>query len=226
MEYTRLGRSGLTVSRAVLGCMGLGEPGGATWQAWTIGLEDARPTGRQALEAGITTFDTANVYSHGSSEEIIGTLLAESARRDEVVIATRSGETDGPRAERRRAVTRRDPRAGRREPATPEDRLHRPLSDPPLRPGDTHRGDARRTARPRARRQGALRRRLVDVRPGSSCRRSTSPTWAWMDPLRLDAGPGTTCWMREEEREMLPFCLDQGVGVLPWSSARPRLPDT
>jgi len=80
MEYARLGQSGLEVSRVVLGCMSFGEPSQGT-HAWSFGLDESRPFFRQALESGITTFDTANVYSLGVSEEITGKLLGEFAKR-------------------------------------------------------------------------------------------------------------------------------------------------
>ena len=88
MEQIRLGDSGLRISRIVLGCMSYGDPsrGG---HPWSLPLEASRPFFRRAVEAGITAFDTANVYSDGSSEEITGTLLREFTTREEVVIATK-----------------------------------------------------------------------------------------------------------------------------------------
>jgi aryl-alcohol dehydrogenase-like predicted oxidoreductase len=89
MEYARLGGSGLVVSRVVVGCMGFGDPNRGT-HSWSIGLDEARPLIRAAIESGVTTFDTANVYSYGGSEEILGqtvgwvrapTAAASPARR-------------------------------------------------------------------------------------------------------------------------------------------------
>src|SRR6195952_319884 len=88
MEYARLGRTGLQVSTICLGCMSYGEPERGNHD-WSLGEDDARPFFRRALEAGINFFDTANVYSAGSSEEITGRALAEYASRDDVVIATK-----------------------------------------------------------------------------------------------------------------------------------------
>ena len=88
MDYVRLGRTGLKVSRLCLGCMTYGEPNRGNHE-WTLGEEASRPFIRQALEAGINFFDTANVYSAGSSEEIVGRALNEFARRDEIVLATK-----------------------------------------------------------------------------------------------------------------------------------------
>ena len=88
MEYKRLGHSGMKVSRIILGCMGFGDPSRGTHE-WALGIDEARPIMKQALEAGITTFDTANVYSLGASEEIVGKVLGELTKRDDVIIATK-----------------------------------------------------------------------------------------------------------------------------------------
>src|SRR5258708_4994654 len=88
MEYVKLGRTGLEVSRICLGCMSYGVPDRGN-HAWSIGEEDSRPFIKRALEGGINFFDTANRYSLGSSEEILGRAIKDFARRDEVVIATK-----------------------------------------------------------------------------------------------------------------------------------------
>src|SRR5665213_1619538 len=88
METLNLGDSGLQVSAVVLGCMTYGDPTKGTHE-WSIGPDESRPFFKQALELGITTFDTANVYSIGSSEEVTGKLLGELAKREDVVIATK-----------------------------------------------------------------------------------------------------------------------------------------
>src|ERR1041384_387970 len=95
MEQVRLGQSGLRVSRVILGCMSFGDSTAGN-HAWTIDIDESRPIVRDAIEAGITTFDTANVYSAGTSEEITGKLLREFAKRDEVVIATKVHGRMGP----------------------------------------------------------------------------------------------------------------------------------
>jgi 1-deoxyxylulose-5-phosphate synthase len=87
MEYTKLGRTGLDVSRICLGCMSYGG-GNQGNHAWSLGDEESRPFIKRALEAGINFFDTANRYSLGNSEEILGRAIKDFARRDEVVIAT------------------------------------------------------------------------------------------------------------------------------------------
>ena len=86
MQYTRLGRTGLTVSRLCLGCMTYGVPDRGA-HPWTLGEAESRPLIRQAVELGINFFDTANAYSDGTSEEIVGRALRDFARRDEVVVA-------------------------------------------------------------------------------------------------------------------------------------------
>jgi aryl-alcohol dehydrogenase-like predicted oxidoreductase len=88
MEYTKLGRTGLDVSRICLGCMSYGG-GNQGNHAWSLGEEESRPFIKRALEAGINFFDTANRYSLGNSEEILGRAIKDFARRDEVVIATK-----------------------------------------------------------------------------------------------------------------------------------------
>lgn len=89
MDYVNLGRWGLKVSRLCLGCMSYSEPGRGL-QPWSLGEADSRPFFRQALEAGINFFDTANMYSSGSSEEIVGRALRDMPRRDEIVIASKA----------------------------------------------------------------------------------------------------------------------------------------
>src|SRR5437763_13801429 len=88
MEYIKLGRTGLDVSRTCLGCMGYGG-GHRRNHAWSLGEEESRPFIKRALEAGINFFDTANRYSLGNSEEILGRAIKDFARRDEIVIATK-----------------------------------------------------------------------------------------------------------------------------------------
>src|SRR5258705_4508628 len=88
MEYTRLGKSGLKVSRLCLGCMTYGVPERGA-HAWSLNEETSRPFIQRALELGINFFDTANAYSDGTSEEIVGRALRDFARRDEIVIATK-----------------------------------------------------------------------------------------------------------------------------------------
>src|ERR1700752_3793477 len=95
MEYVKLGRTGLEVSRICLGCMSYGVPDRGN-HAWVLNEAESRPFVKRALEAGINFFDTANVYSNGVSEEVTGRALKDFARRDEVVIATKVHGQMGP----------------------------------------------------------------------------------------------------------------------------------
>lgn len=129
MHYIPLGDTALRVSRLCLGCMTFGEPDRGE-HARTLPEESSRPLIQHAIEGGINFFDTANSYSDGSSEEIVGRALRDFARRDEVVVATkvyhpgrRSGGRTFPGA---------DPALHRRQPAPSRDGLCRPAADPPL----------------------------------------------------------------------------------------------
>ena len=140
MEYARLGSTGLKVSRLCLGCMGFGDA--EHWvHKWVLDEENSRPVIQKALEMGINFFDTANVYSIGRSEEILGRALKDFARRDEVVIATkvRGRMHEGPNGEglsRKAILSEID-----NSLEAAGNRLRRPLPDPPLGLRNAHRGD-------------------------------------------------------------------------------------
>src|SRR5665648_470966 len=221
MEYIRLGDSGLQVSRIVLGCMSFGEPGRGG-HPWTLPPDEARPFIVAALEAGITTFDTANVYSAGSSEEIPGKVLGEAARREDVVIAAKVHGRMGPGPtggglSRGAIVTQAD--ASLRRLGTDYIDLYQIHRYDPVTPVEE------------------TMQALHDlVRAGKVRYLGASSMWAWQFAQAQHAAElnGWTPFvsmqdqynllMREEEREMHPFCLDTGVGVLPWSPlARGRL---
>ncbi len=221
MEYTRLGRSGLEVSRVVLGCMSFGDPQRGT-HSWSLGIDEARPLIQQALEAGITTFDTANVYSFGASEEITGTVLGELVKRDQVVIATKVNNRMGPGPNgaglsRGAIMTQID------------DSLRRLRTDY-VDLYQIHRYD------PKVPIEETMEALDDVVRAGKVRYLGASSMWTWQF-VQLQHAADLNGWtrfvsmqnqynliMREEEREMLPYCLDQGVGVLPWSPlARGRL---
>ncbi|MFJ4922778.1 aldo/keto reductase [Streptomyces sp. NPDC088725] len=221
MEYVRLGGSGLEVSRVILGCMSFGDPQlGA--HPWSLGIDEARPLVRQAVEAGITTFDTANVYSLGSSEEFTGKLLGEFARREEVVIATKvhGRMHPGPKgAGLSRAAIFAQAEASLRRLGTDYIDLYQ-----------IHRYD------PHTPIEETMEALDDLVRAGKVRYTGASSMWAWQFAKAQHAAQlgGWTRFtsmqdqynllMREEEREMLPLCQDQGVGVLPWSPlARGRL---
>jgi aryl-alcohol dehydrogenase-like predicted oxidoreductase len=221
MEQVRLGRSGLNISRIVLGCMSFGDPTRGS-HAWSMGIDEARALVRQAVEAGITTYDTANVYSLGSSEEITGQLLREFTTRDEVVVATKVNGRMGPGPKG----------AGLSRAAifTQVDASLRRLDTDYIDLYQIHRHDP---AVPVEETMEALHDL---VRVGKVRYIGASSMWTWQFAQMQHAADlnGWTRFvsmqdqynliMREEEREMLPYCLDQGIGVIPWSPlARGRL---
>ena len=221
MKYQRLGSSGLSISRIVLGCMSYGAPDRGN-HPWSLDLDGSRPFFRRAVEAGITTFDTANAYSDGSSEEITGALLREFAQRDEVVIATKvymrmhSGPKGGGLS--RGAILAQCDASLRRLNTDYIDlyQIHRYDSETPI--------DETMEA-------------LNDlVRAGKVRYIGASSMWTWqfVQAQHIADANGWTRFvsmqdqynllMREEEREMHPYCLDEGIGVIPWSPlARGRL---
>jgi 1-deoxyxylulose-5-phosphate synthase len=221
MKYRKLGRTGLDVSAICLGCMSFGEPerGG---HPWSLPEEASRPLIRQALELGINFFDTANVYSAGSSEEITGRALAEFADRDEIVLATK---VHGP--------MRRGRNAGglsRKAIMTEIDQSLRRLGTDYVDLYQIHRWD------PRTPIEETLEALHDVVKAGKARYIGASSMWAWQfsQALYLAEQHGWTRFVsmqdhynllnREEEREMLPLCLAEGVGVIPWSPlARGRL---
>ncbi len=221
MEYTRLGSTGLEVSRICLGCMSFGEPqrGG---HPWSMGEDAARPIIRQALEAGINFFDTANVYSDGSSEEIVGKTLGELAHRDEIVLATKvNGRMHpGPNGAglSRKAILSEIDHSLRRLGVDYVDvyQIHRFDHSTPVEETVEALNDVVRAGK--ARYVGA----------------SSMYAWEFSKMLHIAERHGWARFVsmqdhynlayREEEREMLPLCADQGIGVIPWSPlARGRL---
>ena len=187
MEYAKLGNTGMDVSRICLGCMGFGDAD--RWiHTWVLNEENSRPIIKHALELGINFFDTANVYSIGRSEEILGRALQDFANRDEVVDRHQGARPDARGTERRRALAQGDPERDRPQPAAARDGLRGPLHDPPLGLRNPDRGDDGGAARRGAGRQGPLHRRLrhvgVAVPEGAARRRA-----ARVDALRLDAEP-------------------------------------
>ena len=186
MDYVRLGKSGLEVSRIVLGCMSFGDPARGH-HAWALGLDEARPLIRQALDAGITTFDTANTYSLGASEEIVGTVIAEAGVRDEVLVATKvfGRMSCGPKGGglSRAAIVAQVDASLRRLGTDYID-----LYDPPTRSRRTDRGSPCSAPRSSARGEGALCRGVIHgrlaVRPGPVRGRP-----AWLHSVRVHAGP-------------------------------------
>lgn len=221
MHYVRLGSTGLEISRITLGCMSYGVPerGG---HHWTLPEDQARPFIKEALELGITFFDTANVYSDGTSEEIVGRALADYARREEVVIATKV-----------HGVMRPGPNGGglsRRAIMNEIDASLRRLGTDHVDLYQIHRWDY---ATPIEETLEALH----DVVKAGKARyigASSMHAWQFAKALFTADLHGWTRFVsmqdhynlvyREEEREMHPLCQDQGIGVLAWSPlARGRL---
>lgn len=221
MEYRKLGSTGLDVSRLCLGCMTYGVPDRGT-HPWTLDEERSRPLLRQAVEAGINFFDTANVYSDGTSEEIVGRALKEFTRRDEVVIATKvHGRMHaGPNGAglSRKAILQEIDASLRRLGTDYVDlyQIHRFDPDTPI--------------------EETLEALHDVVKAGKARYIGASSMYAWQfaTMLHVAEANGWTRFAtmqnyvnllyREEEREMLPLCEAEGIGVIPWSPlARGRL---
>jgi aryl-alcohol dehydrogenase-like predicted oxidoreductase len=221
MDRVKLGTSDLDVSSIILGCMSYGDPERGT-HPWSLPEEQSRPFIRQALEAGITTFDTANMYSDGSSEEILGRALADFARREDVVIATKvfypmGGDPETGGLSRKAVLTQID------------DSLRR-LGTDYVDLYQIHRWD------PEVAIEETMEALDEVVSAGKARFIGASSMYAWQLAQAQHAADlnGWTPFIsmqdqynlvqREEEREMHPFCLDEGIGVIPWSPlARGRL---
>jgi aryl-alcohol dehydrogenase-like predicted oxidoreductase len=221
MEYVKLGSTGLDVSRICLGCMSYGEPDRGT-HPWSLPEEQSRPFIKRALEAGINFFDTANVYSAGSSEEIVGRALRDFADRDEIVLATKVHGVMRPgpngRGLSRKAIMGEIDASLRRLGTDYVDlyQIHRWDKTVPI--------------------EETLEALHDVVKAGKARYIGASSMYAWQfaKALHTSRENGWTRFVsmqnhynllyREEEREMLPLCLDEGIGVIPWSPlARGRL---
>ncbi len=213
-DNVRLGNSGLKISPVVLGCMSFGAPDRGTHR-WSLDEETSRPLIRQALEAGITTFDTADVYSDGTSEEFVGRALADFAQRDQVVIATKVHGRMGPGANQG-GLSRGHILSG-------IDASLRRLGTDFVDLYQIHRWD------PETPIEETMEALHDVVRSGKARYIGASSMWAWQfaKAQGVAVQHGWTPFVsmqdqynllqREEEREMHPYCLDSGVGVLPWS---------
>jgi len=221
MDYIRLGRTGLKVSRLCLGCMSYGEPERGN-HPWTLGEAQSRPFLKKALDLGINFFDTANVYSDGSSEEIVGRALTEYARRDDVVIATKvqGRMRPGPNGAglSRKAILAEIDHSLKRLGTDFVDlyQIHRWDYATPI--------------------EETLEALHDVVKAGKARYIGASSMFAWQfaQALAISERRGWTRFAtmqpyvnllyREEEREMLPLCQAEGIGVIPWSPlARGRL---
>jgi len=221
VKYTKLGRTGLDVSRICLGCMSYGG-GNRGNHAWSLGEEDSRPFIKRALEAGINFFDTANRYSLGNSEEILGRAIKDFARRDEIVIATKvyGRMRPGPNGAglSRKAIMAEIDASLRRLGTDYIDlyQIHRWDYDTPIE---------------------ETLEALHDVVKAGKTRyigASSMHAWQFARALGIAERHGWPRFVsmqnlvnllyREEEREMLPLCAAEGIGVIPWSpQARGKL---
>ena len=221
MRYVKLGTTGLDVSPIAIGAMTYGEPDRGH-PVWSLGEEQARPLIKHALDVGINFFDTANMYSNGSSEEILGRALADFADRDDVVIATklRHPMRPGPngRGLSRKAIM------------TEVDHSLRRLGTDYIDLYQVHRNDH---ATPLEETLEALSD-LVKAGKVRYLGASSMHAWEFAKALHLQREHGWARFVsmqdhynllhREEEREMIPLCLDEGVGTIIWSPlARGRL---
>jgi aryl-alcohol dehydrogenase-like predicted oxidoreductase len=221
LEYVNLGKSGLKVSRLCLGCMSYGDP--SKWiHGWVLTEEQGRPFIKAALEKGINFFDTANVYSLGASEKILGRALRDFARREEVVIATKvfnpmRDEPNGKGLSRKAIMTEID-HSLRRLGTDYVDlyQIHRWDYETPI--------------------EETLEALHDVVKAGKARYIGASSMYAWQFGKALDLAerhgwtrfismqPHYNLLYREEEREMLKLCRAEGIGVIPWSPlARGRL---
>jgi 1-deoxyxylulose-5-phosphate synthase len=212
MDYVRLGRTGLKVSRICLGCMSYGSP---AWRDWVLSEEAARPFIQRALELGINFFDTADMYSLGASEEVVGRALRDFARRDEVVLATKvyfsMGDKPNQGGLSRKHILAACDDSLRRLGVDYIDlyQIHRWDYDTPIEETLEALDDLVRSGKVRY--IGA----------------SSMFSWQLAKALYLADLHGWTRFVsmqnhynliyREEEREMLPLCREEGLGVVPWS---------
>jgi 1-deoxyxylulose-5-phosphate synthase len=214
MQYTRLGTSGLKVSRIALGCMSFGDTSRG-FNQWALDDDGAEPVFRHALEAGITFWDTANVYGFGSSEEIVGRAIRRYTRREDVILATkvRFRMHDGPGGSglSRRAIMENIDASLARLDTDYVDlyQIHRFDRETPV--------------------EETMEALHDVVKAGKARYIGASSMWAWqfskMQYTALLHGwtrfvsmqNQYSLMMREEEREMFPLLIDQGVGSIPWS---------
>ncbi len=213
MEYVRLGTTGLKVSRICLGCMSYGAPT-KQWP-WALDEEHSRPFIQRALELGITFFDTADVYSSGKSEEVVGRALRDFASRDEVVIATKVHGVMGPGSN--------DHGLSRKHILSAIDASLKRLGTDYVDLYQIHRWDYETPI------EETLEALHDVVRMGKARYIGASSMYAWQFVKALyiadlhhwsrfvSMQPHYNLIYREEEREMLPLCLDQKIGVIPWS---------
>jgi 1-deoxyxylulose-5-phosphate synthase len=213
METIRLGATGMKVSRICLGCMSYGQI--SEQRQWVLDEEQSRPFIRRALDLGINFFDTANVYSTGRSEEIVGRALRDFAARDEVVLATKVHGAMGPGPN--------DKGLSRKHILSAIDASLKRLGTDYVDLYQIHRWDAETPI------EETMEALHDVVRMGKALYIGASSMYAWQFSKALYTAdlhgwtrfvsmqPHYNLLYREEEREMLPLCLDQKIGVIPWS---------
>jgi len=222
MEYIKFGRSDLTVSRICLGCMSYGDPNSGH-HPWVLNEEQSRPHIRRALEAGITFFDTANIYSYGASEEVLGRALRDFTQRDKVIVATKVFMS----------MVKGDPAAGglsRKAILKEIDQSLKRLGTDYVDLYQIHRWDYNVPI------EETLEALHEVVKSGKARYIGASSMHAWQFTKSLyladlkgwsrfvSMQPHYNLLYREEEREMLPLCLAENIAVMPWSPlARGRL---
>jgi aryl-alcohol dehydrogenase (NADP+) len=212
MDYVRLGRTGLKVSRLCLGCMTYGSP---KWRDWILDETASRPFFKQALDLGINFFDTADIYSLGASEEVTGRALKEMAKRDQIVIATKvcspMGKGANDRGLSRKHIMESIDASLKRLGTDYVDlyQIHRWDYDTPIEETVEALNDV--------------------VKAGKALYIGASSMFAWqfMKALSHQRANGLSPFVsmqnhynmayREEEREMMPLCISEGIGVIPWS---------
>jgi aryl-alcohol dehydrogenase (NADP+) len=212
MQQVRLGNTGLKVSRLCLGCMTYGSP---QWRPWVLDMEASKPFFRTAVEKGITFFDTANVYSIGESEVVTGRWLREFAKREEIVVATKvngpMGSGSNERGLGRKAILAQIDASLKRLGMDYVDlyQIHRFDYETPI--------------------EETLEALNDVVRAGKARYIGASSMYAWQFARMLAVSerngwarfvsmqPQYNLVYREEEREMLPLCRSEGIGVIPWS---------
>ena len=212
MQYANLGRTGLKVSRICLGMMTYGDP---AWRAWVLPEDRGRPIIQRAIERGINFFDTADMYSLGVSEEITGRAIKDFTRREDVVVATKVFNPMGPGPN--------DRGLSRKHVLSSIDASLRRLGTDYVDLYQIHRWD------PETPIEETLSALEDVVRAGKAryIGASSMAAWQFAKALYVSDLNGWTRFVsmqnhynlvyREEEREMLPFCRDQGIGVIPWS---------
>ena len=222
MQFTQLGKSGLTVSRICLGCMTYGS---SKWRPWVLDEADSRPFYKKALELGINFFDTANMYSMGVSEEITGRALREMANMEEVVLATKAHFPmgDGPNMGglSRKHILQACDASLRRLGVDTIDlyQIHRFKGSVPI--------EETLAALDHLVHQGKVR--YIGASSGYAWQLakalSASERNGWARFISMQNHYNLV--YREEEREMIPLCMNEGLGVIPWSPlARGRLART